>query len=123
MPKWTAKAPGRSAKQPPWRKAPSRKRPTTQSAVESTNPSGTKCRKTASRPLTTDDLPALVKEVCKNLWLPSDNTDSYSDVSHDKERRTTRQASQKQSDEQDSSARNKDGAHSGTTTQEQRAAA
>ena len=106
--------PGRSAKQSPQREAPSQKRPATQTAVEFTNPTGTKRRKTASRPLSTDDLPALVKEVCKNLRLPSDDTDSSSDVNHNEERRITRQASQKQSDEQDSSARNKDRAGSGT---------
>ena len=123
MPKRMAKVPGRSAKQPPRRKAPGWKCPATQVAVESTNPTGTKRRKTASRPLTTDNLPALVKEVCKNLRLTSDDTDSSSDVSHDEDRRTTHQASQKQSDEQDSPARNKGGAGRKTATHEQRAAA
>jgi len=103
MPRKTAKSPGQStnaAKKPPHQSTPGRKCSANQSTIESTN-SEAKHRKTAARPLTTDNLPTLIKEVFNNLRQPQDEPDS-SEESHNGERPATRQARQDQGYEQDS---------------------
>jgi len=86
MPKRTAKQPRRQAKQPSHQNNPGRKCSASQTTSQSTITPGAKRRKTAARPLTTDDLPTLIKEVCDNLrhvktkGTPTKQTRSERDV-------------------------------------------
>jgi len=117
MPKRTAKQPRRPAKLPSHQNNPGRKRSASQATSQSTITPGAKWRKTAARPLTTNDLPTLIKEVCDNLRPRQDEGDS-DEANQVGARRTTRQASQQQGGEEDSS-RDKDRASSSSTTTSQ----
>jgi len=117
MPKRTAKQPRRPAKQPFHQNNPGRKRSASQVTSQSTITPGAKRRKTVARPLTTDDLPILIKEVCDNLRPRQDEGDSDK-ANQVGARRTTWQACQQQGGEEDSS-RDKDRASSSSTTTSQ----
>ena len=89
---------------------PGQKRSTT-SATDSTTSSGAKRQKTSQekdpRPLTTEDLPTLIKEVCNNLRQNREEADC-SDELHDGQRRTTRQTRQRDGTEQNPLSGRKD---------------
>ena len=88
-------------------------------SVEPTNSAGAKRRKTAARPLTTDDLPTLIKEVFNNLRQTQDESDS-SEESHDGERQATRQARQDQGVEQDSGNKERTSSRNTATIRQRR---
>lgn len=96
--------PNNTTQQPPTRETPLRKRSATP-ATQSNHSSGAKRQKTSQkedpRPLTTDDLPILIKEVCNNLRKTQEDAD-LSDDSRDGQRRTTRQIRRKEGVEQNS---------------------